>query len=788
MNKIYKFAALLSVCMAAVAGCTPELNTDQYSDDSVTFAAFAPNPVARGGALRITGSNLQRVTEVNIPGVEPITNIEVVSEGKLSEIRVIVPVDGPEIGKISIIAEGRKYESFGELTYSEPIFFTDFSPKNAMPGQEITLKGDYLNNIKVIQFEGGAVVKEFVSQSRYELKVIVPSNAITGKVIIGDVDEDNNPDGAVSNLFYSEDELVIGKPTVTSAKRGELKAGDEVTVKGQYLDMIKSLSFDGVDADFTVAEDGKSLTAALPETAGDGEIVLVSYAGDEFGAGDYTTRVPSDLAISPKTVYKAGLEAVVTGKDLDLVTGADLSGTALEFTYADGNIAFAIPEKAVDGAVTFALANGKTVSTDAIGLVRPAITSMTPAELYAGEQDIVVIGTDLDLVATVTLGGKPAEFICDDENTLTVVTSLTSVTGKVALTLANGVTVTSEDEITVKYRSKVIVTGMPASEHIGQEVVLTGSNFALVENIFIGEAKVTKYSLRTDTEVRFLMPWNKAGMYNITFNLFDGDVETVATPIEVGLELDIKTIWEGSSYVTWNGGAVADLSWGRYDWSAVKPGTVLTAYFEVVDEGAAIRFGNGSWSALPTTKTFSNSDGEGNLAVGKDVTFTAVKLTAQDLTELQTNGGLVVCGTGYKISSITLTTEISQETTVWEGNLTITWGVGGRVIIPASAFEGRAAGSQINFYFDQIDSTWGQAQINYADWTGLTFEEIGGNTLVPTDLFGWEFDSRCVTCVLTQEILDNILAKRRNCDDESAVDCGIIIQGSDIIFTEVTIK
>jgi hypothetical protein len=38
-------------------------------------------------------------------------------------------------------------------------------------------------------------------------------------------------------------------------------------------------------------------------------------------------------------------------------------------------------------------------------------------------------------------------------------------------------------------------------------------------------------------------------MYSISFLLFDGDTETVATHIEVCLELDIKTIWEGSMYL-----------------------------------------------------------------------------------------------------------------------------------------------------------------------------------------------------------------------------------------------
>ena len=38
---------------------------------------------------------------------------------------------------------------------------------------------------------------------------------------------------------------------------------------------------------------------------------------------------------------------------------------------------------------------------------------------------------------------------------------------------------------------------------------------------------------------------------------------------------------------------------------------------------------------------------------------------------------------------------------------------------------------------------------------------------------------------LTQEILDNILAKKGGCEDKT--DCGIIIQGSDLIFTKIMI-
>lgn len=652
----------------AFAGCAPEeIGTDQFSDDSVTFAAFAPNPVARGGALRITGSNLQKVQEVVIPGVEPITEIEVVKEGKVSEIRVIVPVDGPKVGKVSVVADGMTYSSMVDLTYSEPIIFTSFSTKNvpALPGDVVTIKGDYMNNIRAIQFGGGVSVNKFVSQSRYEMQVVIPSDAISGKIILCDVDENNNPDGLVANLFYSENDLVIGDPVITKADRGELKSGAEVTVAGEYLNMIASVNFGGVDAEFTVAEDGKSLKTNLPATAVDGELVLVSYAGKNFVAGAYTTKVPTGLSIAAETRYKAGLKAVVSGKDLDLVTSATLAGTALTYTYADDKITFDIPAVAVDGAVTLTLANGKTVSTEAVELVKPVIKRVTPKELYAGDKNIKVKGEDLDLVTGVTLGGKTMEFTYAD-GVIEVVTDATSVSGKIVCSLANGVTVESDDEIKINYHALVVVNSMPTSEHIGAKITLTGANFMLVENIFIGEAKVQTYFSRTDEEVSFVMPWNKVGTYNMYFDLLNGDREMVATPIEVLLEI---------KYITG-----------------------------------------------------------------------------------------------------------------WEGNTEITWSDGGRVLVPASKFDGVNAGAKMRLYYTQKDQTWAQAQINYGDWSGLIFPEIGSNTIVPTDIYGWFSDGildRCTEVTLTQEILDNIQAKKG--DAENAKNVGIIIQGSDLTFSKIEI-
>ncbi len=802
MKNIFRYSILLALCsLVGLVSCTrEELSTDQFSDEAVVFGSFAPNPVVRGAELRIVGSNLDKIVEVQIPGSEPITEIEVVSSGRISEIRVITPAAGAEdesvTGPVVLVDNaGKTYKSKVDLEFTEGIVLESFSPATAMPGDVVTVKGDYLYNVQQVVLNNGVYVTgdQITAKSRRELKFIVPSAAVTGPVTIGDVDENNNPDGLIPNNVPSKEELVIGDPTVKAADRGMLKAGAEITVQGTYLDMIAKAAFrvttpaaeEGgeptvadTQVDFTLAEDHKSVKVVLPATVVEGEVVLTSYAGKEFKAGAYTTVIPTEVAIAAETRYKAGLNAVVTGKDLDLVTGATLAGTALEFAYADGKITFAIPAAAVDGTVVLTLANGKTVETEAIELVKPTITEMTPLELYAGDENITVKGTDLDLVVAASLGGRAAEFEYMNEEVI-VKTALTSVSGKVALTLENGVVVESADEVKVNYHSLVIVTEMPAMQHIGQEVVLKGSNFDLVENIFIGEEKVTQYSLRTPEEVRFLMPWMKAGMYNIQFHLFSGDVETVATQIEVGLELDIKTIWEGEAALNWSG--MQDLAWGGYDWSTVKPGTVLTAYFTLAEADYwQVRFGNGSWASLPTGIEIAG--GEGNIPMTAGATYYAIKLTAADIDMLVNQGGLVMTGANYTLTKLTLTSEISQEKTIWEGEAdpqgyAVNLELGGDDNSDWRN-ENLQVGQTIKIYFNLT---------NPAEWSIQAFDAHWGGQLKFSDAVGTQFNqdnwdgSLGYVSFVVDEAIQTALTTSAGWGKS------IILQGAGLIFTQITL-
>ena len=795
MKKIFKLSALFAMfSLIGLTGCTEELSTDQFDDDAVVLSAFAPNPVVRGAELRMMGSNLDKIVEVQIPGSEPITEIQVVATGRLSEIRIVIPKDGAEDASVTgpvvlVDNSGSTYTSKTDLSFTEGIVFDSFAPASAMPGDEITVKGDYLYNVQQIVLNNGVYVTgdQITAKSRRELKFIVPSNAVTGPVTIGDVDENNNPDGLIPNNIPSEEVLTIGSPTVKSAARGMLKAGAEIKIEGSYLDMIQKAAFrvgeTDTQVDFALAEDHKSVKVVLPATVADGEVVLTSYAGEEFKAGAYTTVVPTEVAIKAESRYKAGLNAVVTGKDLDLVTGATLAGTALEYVLADNKITFAIPAAAVDGTVVLTLANGKTVETSAIELVKPVVSAVSPLELYAGDEPVVVTGEDLDLVVSATLGGKAEEIeVAADGKSVKVATTVSSVSGKVALALANGIVIEPADEIKVNYHSLVIVNEMPAMQNIGQEVVLKGSNFSLVENIFIGDVKVTQYSLRTDEEVRFLMPWNKVGMYTLSFHLFNGDVEDVITQIEVGLELDIKTIWEGSAALNWSG--MTDLSWGGYDWSTVKPGTVLTAYFTLAEADYwQVRFGNGSWGSLPSG--LDAAPGEGNIPMTAGATYYALTLTAADIDMLVNQGGLVMTGANYTLTKLTLTSEIPQEVTLWEGEAIADDWTNQPTLLSDAGIELIAAGATVGqilyFYVEPLEDAW-QLKIVEGHWGPeyAKFCSAGNDNGGEFTVYDLAANGGKIGLTLTQEILDAALKQQW-------WGGGFILNGDNIKCTKLTL-
>ena len=735
MNRIFKFSVMTAAAILAFSGCQfEEISTDQYSDDSLAFSAFSPNPVYRGGEITIIGSNLDQVSQVIIPGVDPITSFNVTGSGRECKLVFTVPVDGPEEGNIAIVGkDGTRIESVAKLTYTEPIVFTSFSPASAMPGDVITIKGDYLNLVREVIFEGGAYVTEFVSQSRYELKVAVPSVAVSGRLVVGDSDEVLDPD-TVANKVYSEGELSIGDPTVSGLKVSVVKPGEPVVISGEYLGMIEKVIFaDGVEVNgFAISSDGSSLTVAIPATAKSGDVVAVDYAGKEFVAGAIEMVQPSGLTAAPSPV-KAGADLTISGEDLDVVISVSFPGAGEASFYYDSDkgIITEVPAKATEGDITLMMANGDAVAV-AYTLVHPTVTEVSPVELMAGET-ITVKGTDLDLVTKAALGGKEVGLALTGDD-LVLQTYNTSVSGKIVLTLANGETVEPEETITLSYDSFIIVNDMPAAEHIGALVTLKGENFMMIENIFIGEQKVTGYVVRTDNELQFTMPYNKVGVYNMYFDLFSGDRETCPNTIEVQLEQNITVIWQGYEDLgSWSNQPYLGDENAFVD-AGVKVGDKVRIYYTPLADWWQIQLFDGHWGALSldelgggqlmNPETFPDYTGF--------IEFTVTPALIGQLCNPQGWGGaLLTQGESAAVTMVTMIHEIPQEKDLWEG----TEDLGSWSNQPYFGAEGALVdmgvkvGDLMRIYFTPY-ADWWQIQIFDGHWGALNLDELGGGQVV----------------------------------------------------------
>ena len=695
MKKYFRYSiAAVLVSLLVLPGCQQqELDTNQFSD-GVAFSAMAPNPVMRGGALKIIGSNLDRVKEVRFAGDVSVTEFESVTKGIPGELTVIVPLNGPEVGPVTIVdKDGKTYASKSDLTFTEPIEIASFSPAEALSGDVITIKGEYLNDVQEVIFGGEVYVTEFESQSREELKVVVPGSAVTGKIIVGDVNELEDA-STIPNQIYTATELVIGDPTVTVADSTTYKSGSIITVNGAHLDMIKTVNLPQVNnVEFAVSKTADSLGFVLPAAASDGKIVLVSYAGKEFIAGAIGTVTVADLVISSLAEdgrYKAGTQVKIEGSDLDLVTKVEFNGAEADWSISEGVITATIPSGAKDGNVTVTLGSGKQAFTEAVTLVKPVVTGIDINEVVAGQETpVVVSGTDLDLVATVSIGDSVngfinCEFAYNEDGTVSVSIPNDAYTGVLTLIAGNG-DESETETVKVSYDTAISIVFDQYSYQLGQNITFTGKNLMQIEQIYIKGKKVTSFALRTDDAMSIGIPDKIGpGVYRLDIVLIDGTALTWPVPFEITASYTEKTIWEGSAFIdNWSGVTFGD---NRYAWveAGASVGDVVRIYFTAPEsDWWCLQLVNGCWTGLSLKELDGGNEIKQDAGYPGGTQTFSFEITEEVLATLNEDkgwgGAMVINGSGnVEVTRISLIQygAAEQSNTIWEGSFGIDWGGG----------------------------------------------------------------------------------------------------------------
>ena len=659
MNKTYKFPALWMMCLMLFSCLTftacdngDDEDTNQYKG-GISLNVFGPSPVSRGGVLRFLGSGMDKVTAVVIPGCDDITDIEVVSD---TEIRVTVPQTA-QPGLVVLKTPKGDITTKTELTFTEPIALEAFAPAEVKPGSELTITGEYLNLIKEVIFADEVTVPadEFVSQSRQEIKVIVPDSAQTGKFILSDGAE-------IPNWIYTEEELEVTLPSVEAPlDLVDKKPGDIIRVSGKNFDLVKKVQMpngDEVEFTMTASSEGDELTFTLPDNVSDGEVTVLPASDVKVVVATVVVAMPLNVVAVPAINLRGGDIITLKGANMDLVTDVTFPGVEEVVGLESQNtteIKVLMPAAAISGDLQLNTNSGKATAVS-IATAKPENISYSAATVPAGEA-LTVKGVNMDVVSAVVFSGNVEVTVSDATATaISLTVPTTAETGALLLKMANGESVEAPS-LTIEKPVCAYLPALPDKLVRGRIMELEIVNADKLTNVLLNEASVQ----------------------------YINDAAKGVLMLNVPAELD-----------------------GTYSLKLIS------------------------------------SNGE----IAYDV--------------------LVV----------------ANEETVWAGPLDISWGDGGRVLVPAVSFAKVTAGTVMKVYFDQKDQTWAQAQFNYGDWSGIAFS-LFDTTMVPTDIYGWSFESRVMELTLTQEILDNIQAKQGDCEDQTNV--GIIIQGSDLTFTKITI-
>lgn len=747
MKNIFKYSILAAiiVAMPCFTACQKdELDTDQYAG-KLALAAIAPNPVMRGSQLRVIGANLDKVTEVRFAGGATVTSIEKVASGDRSEIRVTVPMDAG-VGPVTVAtSDGLTASTRFNLEYTEPIVFSSFSPEAVLSGDVVTIRGEYLNNVREVILGGEVYVTTFNSQSGSELSFTVPANAVSGYIIVGDVNEIEDQN-TIPNQIYSPSELVVGDPTVAVADTATYKSGDVINVSGSHLDMIESVSLTGAtDVEFSLSGDASTITFNLPASASDGNIVLTSFAGKEFEAGFIKTLSVAGLEISSLAEdgrYKAGSEVAIEGSDLDLVKKVEFTGAEAQW-YLDGErIVAGVPAEAKDGQVTLTLGSGKQAYTSEIEVVKPVVSAVDKTEAVAGQTTIDVTGADLDLVTGVTIGDKANGFInCGfdilNADSVRVSVPKDAYTGILTLTAANG-DKTQTEMISVSYDETISVEFTEPTFSLGKKISVTGGNLLQVEQVFIKGKKVISYSSRGDDEMTFDIPEGIGpGVYRLSFTLVDGTEITWPVPFEITAPFTETFVWEGSRE-TGNYSNNLELG-GEDDWvnGGLAVGDVVRVYFTAADPADwSMQLFTGHWAGmsmlfpdLPDPNQFNqdrNPDAVGQGYVSFEVTDQIFNL----FTEKQWWGSaIIVQGKNLTVTGVSFLHFGATETVIWEGTTMHTGDYANNLEIGGEDDWVNAElweGAEVRVYFKADDPSDWSLQLFDGHWGGMGYVTPNG--------------------------------------------------------------
>ncbi|WP_461068582.1 IPT/TIG domain-containing protein [Spirosoma horti] len=355
------------------------------------------------------------------------------------------------------------------------------SAPQAYVDQGLTLTGYQFGNEPTVTFGvgAGAMSAPIGSHDETTIQVTVPRVA-PGKTQV----RVQTQEGTSDPLPFTVQQP---PPIITAITPANGLQGQLITVTGDYLNQIKRVRFDNIDA---VVQDSsaKKITFSVPATVARGpQPLTIETIGGGVTNRFIVTGTPQITSVSPLNT-KPGAELVIQGKNFTdgIVSINGLTTDKTLTTIKDTEIRTIIPATATSGRVTVQVFETLVAtSTDSVKIFQaPFITHLQAQDGIAGDK-LVIEGRNMSQLTSVLIGNVPATFrILSDAQIEAVVPALpASAQVSVSASGIGGTTTATDPFFFYVAPSNLVLT--PARQLRGKTLTVSGRNLYRITAVSI---------------------------------------------------------------------------------------------------------------------------------------------------------------------------------------------------------------------------------------------------------------------------------------------------------------
>src|SRR5215211_5414246 len=350
-----KLLLLICLMMSVAWFSSCKKDKDEANSGKVQLLSFGPTGAKHGDTLRFIGYNLTKVSAIHFTGGAAAVVEQKDFKTQTSDLILVIVPKAAEKGYVTLKTSDGDIVTKTRLNLDVTTVVTSITPQ-ARPGENITIKGDYLNWVEKVKFAREKIVTNFVSKSNSEIDVTVPLDAQTGPLVL-------SYGGTDSAEIQTADTLKVTLPVTTSVSPNPVKHADNLTITGTNLDLAKQIIFAGVSTPVTafVSQSATQIVVKVPGGTQKGKLTLVAASGvQSVSTMDLDVVLPSITAMSPNPI-DPGANLTITGTNLDLVSSISFVGVNTAVTTfvskSPAQIVVTVPMGVLKGKVTLSVLN-----------------------------------------------------------------------------------------------------------------------------------------------------------------------------------------------------------------------------------------------------------------------------------------------------------------------------------------------------------------------------------------------------------------------------------------------